>query len=101
MSQIWNKHRENLICDGGKAKPLENLNNLLADDKVRAMVNMIGGKEAHGTLVETLSATNSSKSIQEKQTAIINGVRKFQSLDNDSVVDIPKHLFGFTKLYKK
>lgn len=87
--------------DAEKPKPLENLNNLLADEKVRAMVNMVVGKEAHGILVDTLKETNSSKSIQERQNAIINGVRKFQSLNKDSIIDISKHLFGSAKPYKK
>lgn len=72
---------------------------MLADAKVKALVDSIGGKEAHGILVETLDATaNFNKPAQDKQAAIVNGVRKLQSsLGNDSIIDIAKSLAGLSR----
>lgn len=81
--------------DEKAAKQFRNLNDLLANDKVKAMVNMIGDQKAREIMAETLRATNSSKSILDKQTAIIDGVKRLQSANvNDPIINFAKNLVG-------
>lgn len=89
--------------DEERAKQFRNLNQLLANDKVKAMVNMIGDKETREMMAETLKATNSSKSILDTQTAIIDGVKRLQSANvNDPIIDFAKNLIGLkTKTNKQ